>query len=594
MKNDITYLGRIIRVDSGSVEVEISDDIPSSAPIINGRLYKIGQIGTFVKVLVGNIAIFGIVTAVSNTPNKFDDDKIVDIYGSRFLDIQLIGEKVGDEKFVAGIGTYPTINDEVHIVIEKDLFEIYGHKESGSIEIGKHSSSENLSVFVDLHKLVLRHSAILGSTGSGKSNTVVSLLKAILNNYLGSRVLLIDPHGEYSAAFPNAKVFRINDPANPLYIPFWLMNYEELAYFLVGAKPIEEQRLEYRSLRERIVELKKANSSELKSGEIDENFITADSPIPFSVRKLWFDMNLEVSASFSTANQDCQNINTVEYAEGDDSKGNPEELIPAKFKPYAMGAVGPYKSKLQSFYSYEKKLLARLKDSRYDFMFNPGEYKNAQSSKDLHNLLSEWIGNDKKLTILDLSGVPFEVLDITIGLITRFVYDSMFWGRFESYTGKNRPLIIAYEEAHTYLGNSDNNIYSRIAVERIFKEGRKFGVGAMIISQRPSEISETILAQVGTFIALRLTNSGDQSIVRASSPDNLNSLINLLPSLRIGEAIILGEAIQIPSRVRIQLNEPRPASDDPKLIQCWEKSHIPCEENYRTVVKKLREQRIRN
>jgi hypothetical protein len=177
MENDITYLGKIIRVDSGTVEVEVSDNIPSAAPIINGRLYKIGQIGTFVKIPMGNINIYGIVSSVSNTPSKADETQMKQFIGSRFLTVQLVGEKIGDDDFEKGIGTYPTINDEVHLVIEKDLFDIYGKKDEGSIEIGKHSSSENLSVYVDIHKLILRHSAILGSTGSGKSNTTVSILK---------------------------------------------------------------------------------------------------------------------------------------------------------------------------------------------------------------------------------------------------------------------------------------------------------------------------------------------------------------------------------------------------------------------------------
>ena len=226
MDSDITYLGRVIRVDSSTVEVEISDKIPSSAPIINGRLYKIGQIGTFVKMPMGNITIYGIVSSVSNTSSKETDSPIKQLVGSRFLSVQLVGEKVGDDEFENGIGTYPTINDEVHIVIESDLFDIYGQQDTGSIEIGKHSSSENLSVYVDIHKLVLRHCAILGATGSGKSNTTVSILKSILGGYNGSRVMLIDPHGEYSSAFPNARTFKINDEIKPLYVPFWLMNFD--------------------------------------------------------------------------------------------------------------------------------------------------------------------------------------------------------------------------------------------------------------------------------------------------------------------------------------------------------------------------------
>lgn len=587
MENDVTYLGKIIRVDSNTVEAEVSDNIPSAAPIINGRLYKIGQIGTFIKIPIGNITIYGLVTAVSNTPSKNDDNGIKQIIGSRFLTIQLVGEKIGDSEFEKGIGTYPTINDEVHLVTEKDLFDIYGQKNEEKIEIGKHSSSENLSVYVDIHKLILRHCAILGSTGSGKSNTTVSILKAILNDYAGSRVILVDPHGEYSSAFPDAKVFRINDTSTPLYIPFWLMNFDELAFFLVGAKPTDDQKIEYRMFRELITTYKKENFK-LKSGEVNPNYITADSPIPFNVRKVWYEMNWWLNSTFDKSNKDDQTKDVAKET----NKGDYDNLVPAKFHPYIMGTQAPYKSKHQEYYAYEKKVLARLKDSRYDFLFNPGEYKDEKSSKDLHNLLNDWIVSVKKLAILDLSGVPFEVLDITIGLITRFVYDSMFWGRNESYTGKNRPLLLAFEEAHTYLNKNDNNSYSKRAIEKIFKEGRKFGIGALIISQRPSEISETILAQIGTLIALRLTNSGDQSIVKSSAPDNLNSLINLLPSLRIGEAVIVGESIKIPSRVRIKLNSPRPTSDDPKLVECWSKQHGVNDENYKTVVTKIREQKF--
>jgi len=588
MNNEITYLGTIIRVDSSTVEIEISDQIPSSAPIINGRVYKIGQIGTFVKMPVGNISIYGIVSSVSNTPSNSDENSIKQIIGSRFLTVQLIGEKIGDRDFEKGIGTYPTINDEVHLVIEKDLFEIYGQKDSNSIEIGKHSSSENLAVYVDIHKLILRHCAILGSTGSGKSNTTVSIIKAILNDYNGSRIILVDPHGEYASAFPDAKVFKINDDKNPLYIPFWLMNFDELAFFLVGAKPTDDQRPEYRSFREMIEKFKKENFDKLKSGDVDENLITADSPIPFNVRKVWYEMNWWLNATFSKSPPAEQTKETAKEI----NIGNFNNLESAEFEPYAMNNQEPYKSKQISYYSYEKKILSRIKDSRYDYLFNPGAYKDESSEKDLNNLLNEWIGNDEKLTILDLSGVPFEVLDITIGLITRFIYDSMFWGRLEDYTGKNRPLLLAYEEAHTYLNKNDNNSYSKKAVERIFKEGRKFGVGAMVITQRPSEISETILAQVGTLIALRLTNSSDQGIVKSTAPDNLNSLIDLLPSLRIGEAVIVGESIKIPSRVRVKLNNPRPSSEDPKLVENWSKDFKQNEENYKSVVKKIREQKI--
>ena len=585
MQSDVTYLGRIIKVDSSSVEVEISEDIPSSSPIINGKVYKLGQIGTFVKVVAGNILTFGLVESVSNTPSNINSDTVVN-KGSRYLSVQLIGEKVGNKKFEKGIGLYPTINDEVHIVTDEDLFDLYGKTddtENGLLAIGKHASSDNLDVYLDIHKLVLRHSAILGSTGSGKSNSVVAILKQIGTQMHNSRMLLIDPHGEYASAFPEAKVFRIGDEKSPLYIPFWLMNFDELMYFLVGAKSSDDQRPEYRRFREIITQAKKMNCH-LKAGDVNPNYITADSPIPFNIRKIWYDINREINATYQIADASKQTSENECLVR----EGIPEKLEPAEFEPYAMSNQAPYRSRKQEMYSYEKKLLARLKDSRYDFMFYPGEYKDENSPKDLHNLLLDWIGGDERLAILDLSNVPFEVMDITVGLITRFVYDSMFWGRNEPNTGRNRPLLIAYEEAHSYLGKNET-IYARNAVEKIFKEGRKFGLGAVVISQRPSELSETILAQVGTFIALRLTNSSDQSIVKSMAPDNMNSLISLLPSLRIGEAVIVGEAINIPTRVRLPLQSPRPDSSDPELVSAWMREYNS-DDDYKMVVTKIREQ----
>lgn len=589
MVNDVTYLGKIIRVDSNAVEVEISDKISSASVVINGKVYKIGQIGTYVKILAGNITTFGLVDSVSNTPSNVVDSSLHYNLGSRFLTVTLVGEKIGNRKFEKGIGLYPTINDEVHLVTEKDLFDIYGcaNDNKDLLALGKHSSSENLDVFLDVHKLVLRHSAIMGSTGSGKSNSVVSIIKSLNNQLKNSRMILIDPHGEYASAFPNAKVFRIGDQNRPLYVPFWLMTYDELAYFLVGAKPADDARPEYRTLREMILQAKKENCK-LAAGDVNPDFITADSPIPFDIRQIWYEINRRVYATYDNKTNQTKETECLEQ------EGDAEDLIPAKFKPYSMGATAPFKSNDVIFFAYEKKLLARLKDSRYDFMFYPGDYRTGNSGKDLHDLLIDWISGEERLTILDLSNVPFEVIDITVGLITRFLYDSMFWGRFEQNTGRNRPLLIAYEEAHSYLGKNNNTIYAKDAVERIFKEGRKFGVGAMVISQRPSELSETILAQVGTFIALRLTNSSDQSIVKSMAPDNMNSLINLLPSLRIGEAVVVGEAINIPSRVKLPLQSPRPDSSDPDVVGMWKKEYQKeTKDNYAKVVKNIREQKIR-
>jgi len=591
VRDDITYLGRVISVNGSAVEIEISRDIPSAAPIINGRVYKLGQIATLVKIPVGSLSLYGIVSSVSNTPSRSEPPAYEPDYGSRYLEVQLIGEQMGGGRFDKGVGTFPTINDEAHIVVEEDLTKIYGGFEEGLVEAGKHAASENLSVYLDLHHLVLRHSAVLGSTGSGKSNTAASLMKSILRNYPGSRIVLVDLHGEYGTAFKDtARVFRINGSTHPLFIPFWAMTFDELSFFLAG-RPFGQEQPADKQLREDVSTLKRANAGNLKAGNVRPEFVTADSPIPFNIRQLWHDYNREVYATHSIADRDKQTRETEELL----SEGDPDNLIPAQFRPYAMGVAAPYQSKHQTMYAYEQKIGSRLRDTRFDFMFNPGDFRDASTKSDMDQLLRDWIDHDKRITILDLSGVPFELVDVSVGLITRIVFDSMYWGRFEPYTGRQRPILMVYEEAHSYLPKGDTTAhvygYARRAVERVFKEGRKFGMGAMVITQRPSEISESILAQAGTFIAMRLTNSADKNTVQAAAPNNMTSLMDLLPSLRIGEAIIVGESIVIPSRVRIELVEPRPSSSDPKLLAGWKTESKPSDHNYKTVVTALREQK---
>jgi uncharacterized protein len=358
MKDEITYLGKIINVNSNTVEVEISKKIPSSAPIINGRVFRIGQIGTLVKIVVGQLNIFGIVSSVSNCTSNSDLNIIEPDKGSRYLQIQLIGEKLGNSKFVKGIGTYPTINDEVHLVIEDDLKAIYGEPKNGFIEIGKHSSSENLPVCINLNNLILRHSAILGSTGSGKSNTTANIIKSVLNDYIGSRIVLVDPHGEYESAFKGiANILKIDSKSNPLYIPFWTMTFDELSFFLVG-REVGQERPEDKKLREKVLELKKLNASKLKAGLVKEEYITSDSPIPFDIRQMWHDFYRQVYSTHNISIKDKQTKDTEELVD----EGDPKELIPPKFKPYSMGSTAPYKSQEQTMYSYEGKIHSRLRD----------------------------------------------------------------------------------------------------------------------------------------------------------------------------------------------------------------------------------------
>jgi len=185
-------------------------------------------------------------------------------------------------------------------------------------------------------------------------------------------------------------------------------------------------------------------------------------------------------------------------------------------------------------------------------------------TNDLDTLLKEWIGSPKPITILDLSGVPIDILNTIVGVLLRVLYEGLFWARKLSQGGRERPLLIVMEEAHNYLNDNFKGIASTV-VQRIVKEGRKYGIGAMIVSQRPSEINSTILSQCGTFFALRLANATDRGHISAALPDNLDGLTNMLPILRTGEAIIVGESVKLPMRTIIEAppKDKRPDSQDP-------------------------------
>jgi len=216
-----------------------------------------------------------------------------------------------------------------------------------------------------------------------------------------------------------------------------------------------------------------------------------------------------------------------------------------------------------------------LRDTRYDFLFRPGAWcptpnfqnLNEQPSEDIDSLLKSWVGGEKPITILDLSGVPVSILIDLIGVLIRLLFDALFWSRFLPEGGRKRPLLFVLEEAHAYL-NSGNEGAASITARRLVKEGRKYGVGAMIVSQRPAEIDPTILSQCGTMFAMRLANSTDRSHVAATVSDHLEGLLSMLPSLRTGEAIIAGESVQLPLRALIErpAKNRRPDSHDPNIF----------------------------
>jgi DNA helicase HerA-like ATPase len=486
------------------------------------------------------------------------------------MTIQLVGEIVG-ASFERGISQYPAINDEVHLVTDENLAKIYGDKSAGQIVIGRLAGAESIEVKINLDKLVTRHSAVLGSTGSGKSTTVTSLLSAIAGNgsdgpdFPSSRILLLDIHGEYGSALRDvATVFRVN-PSNeqhPLHVPYWAIRVTELLQFLAGK--VEEKALT--SILDKIQDMKQDTANSGLFVGTNLNALTADSPLPFSLKKLWFDL---IDPEIRT----CHNNDGSGHAVLSD--GDAENLVARKFEPHGAGSTPPHQNKhgVLSIKRQLSQMRSRLLDRQYDFMLHPGDWEPALDgsvARDLPDLLQEWLGPEKPITILDLSGVPSTVLIHLIGGILNIVYEALVWGRNIPEGGRQRPLLVVMEEAHRYLGKDSDGL-ARDMVQRIVKEGRKFGVGAMIVSQRPSEIDETILSQCGTFVSLRLSNSADRSKVQAALPDSLSGLIDSLPILRTGEAIITGEAAMLPIRCRISLPPEtcRPSSEDPSVATAW-------------------------
>lgn len=584
--HDPTYMGSVASVSGSAVSVHLAKSIASGLSIIEGRTYRIGQVGSFVRIPQGYQDLFGVVSEVGAKAMPSNLDTASSETG-RWMQIQLIGESVG-HVFERGISQYPNIGDSVHITTESNLARIYGASKFGQIVIGSLSSAESIPAKVSLNELVTRHSAVLGSTGSGKSTTTASLLRSICGSseYPSARILMLDVHGEYSEALADVATILSVDPRpgeKELFVPYWALNSNELLDFLTGGvKDAKET-----AFTDKIFNLKMQSHNVANFAGVEANSITVDTPIPFSLKKLWYELiDFEIT-TFVGKNRD-------QPAKQND--GDIEALIAPKYQPHGMGNQEPFiNAQALGIRRQLNSLRSRLLDRRYNFLLHPGPWEpneNGVSQKDLDHLLSEWLGNEKPISILDLSGVPSVVLELLVGSILKIVYDALFWSREKSEGGINRPLLVVMEEAHRYLSEGKNNLASDI-VQKIAKEGRKYGVGAMVISQRPSEVDETILSQCGTFFALRLSNPDDRARVKGALPDGLASLLDVLPVLRTGEAIVKGEAAKLPMRCRITLpeEEHRPKSSDPKVAIQW--AHVKKTEGYGRVVASWRAQKPR-
>ncbi len=598
MRSDVTFIGIVRRVVGAKILVELAGDI-SSSPIIEGRTYRIGQVGSFVRLPVGFLNLYGIVATAgaSELPkSEVDTDALAAVPGQRWIEVQIVGEAYQHEEFQRGVSIFPTLDDEVHVVTEEDLSTIYGARSPSMIEIGTLAASVSLPAYIDLNKIVSRHSAIVGSTGSGKSNTVTGLLKAITSGaFPNAGILLFDPHGEYRPALGDrARVFSINGSANQLKVPFWALSFDELAWFLVDRRGASESVADT-MLRERVLAAKKLTASTLKSGSIALTDITADSPIPFDLRQVWYDLYEHDHATLRAKDDWGQKAYKLD-AEGNELRGSAADVIAPEYEPPGSGASPPHRGRPSPVMSgYLTKIAGRLRDPNYDFLTKVGCYDGVTA--DLGDLLRDWLAHDHCVTVLDLSGVPSEVTDTVVGAVTRVLFESLFWGRDLPGIGRQRPLLLVYEEAHLYLPHGAGAAqfvagHATKAVRRVAKEGRKYGLGMLLVSQRPSELDETILCQCGTFLAMRLSSTDDQNRIKAAISDSMSGLIDILPALRTGEAVIVGEGVPIPCRTRFPRIEPRPSSDDPHASARWKEPRAVASTSYDRAATRWRSQRI--
>lgn len=587
-KSKITEIGEIDSISGNSISIKLFESIKSNMPVIDGVVYRVGQIGSFVRIPLGFANLYGIVTQIGSAaiPEGLKEMYYKDydsFKNTRWINIVLAGEQVG-KKFERGVTQYPTTGDKVHLVTINDLDIIYGgYQETNSITVGNISVSESLDAKIDLDKLISRHCAIVGSTGSGKSNSVSVLLEAIAKrNFPSSRILVIDPHGEYNDAL--SKYSRVietspKDEKNKLYIPFWALPFNELMKIFSGT--ISDANKEY--IREKLVEAKIASAIENKL-DVPKETITADSPIPFSIKQLWFELD------------DFERQTYIERAKPETitekiQTGDAEKLKSNLYQPASAGGGSPFlNNQAKGILGFLDSVRNRLNDSSYNFLFNPGDFTpnlKGKTKSDIDNLFMDWLGNPLPITILDLSGIPSEIMSSISGTLLKIIYDGLFWGVNTKVGGKNQPLLIVLEEAHSYLKAGEHSISSR-TVQMIAKEGRKYGVGLLLVTQRPSELDETVLSQCGTMIALRMNNSKDRGHIRSAVQDELQSMVDLLPSLRTGEALISGEAVKIPSRVKFFKISNAPKSSDPKASEKWLQTIENTENEYKSLLKSWR------
>ncbi len=549
---DVSHsLGKVRAVDTRKVNVQVNTDEDLRKARV-GQLVALSLPGAIEEWLIGIIdkVIKTPVLEEQSIPEENGSDEMSSMVLPResvlnTVQLTLVGT-VGlttdnRTRFSRSLVQVPEIDGKCHILRDAQLQTFMmllstEGKTDHSLEIGHYTIDENAKAYLDGNKLFQRHASLLGSTGSGKSWSVASILEQA-SKLPSANLIVFDLHGEYRE-FTYARHLRIPGPEelgksdkSLLFLPYWLLNAEELQAMFIDRSEFSAHN-QVMAFQDTVVAEKKKTLEDLKKTEV-LNAFTLDSPIPFNIKNVL---------------KELERLNT--------------EMV--------QGSSG--KDKQGPFYGQFSRLLVRLNskvsDKRYGFLFQaPDAEHKYDAMAEMVKHLMDYSEEKAQIKVIDFSEVPADILPVIVGLVARIIYQVQFW----TDRNKRRPMALVCDEAHLYLPKKDGkNPVEQRAIEnfeKIAKEGRKYGVALLIVSQRPSDVSSTILSQCNNVIALRLTNGDDQATVKRLMPESLEGLMDTLPILDIGEALVVGDAVLLPSRIRIHPPNEKPLS---ATIDFWD------------------------
>lgn len=538
------------------------------------------QVGRYLQIAQGNSDFT--VTSIRNVRGVLGQDKEGKPAWQFQIECQAVGTLVGGETFERASVLLPVPTEPAYSVDAGTLDKLFAENANFQFPLGQLSLNKDIALKVHGDRFFSKHIAVVGSTGSGKSCTVARILQDVvgisngentnLGNQNNSHVVIFDIHDEYTAAFslPEAQEFTLNRlDIDSLRLPYWLMNSEELESMFIESNEANSHNQVSQFKQAVILNKEKHNPN------ISE--IMYDTPVYFSIEEVHRyieNMNQEIIGRLDCENRPKLADGTLVNDRKDHYFDSICTFVPQSTANATKATNGPFNGEFNRFVS---RLETKLGDKRLRFLLQPSKNDgNPFKTEDFEEIMKQFLGylNKSNITIVDLSGIPFEVLSITVSLVSRLIFDFCFHYSKLCHEGdalNDVPVMIVCEEAHNYIPQRDDAAYrsSRKSLERIAKEGRKYGLSLMVVSQRPSEVSETIFAQCNNFLALRLTNNADQNYVKRLFPDNSSGITDILPNLAPGECVIVGDAVLLPAVIQMPLPQPEPHSQSVCVHKEW-------------------------